>query len=277
MIVSHRYRFIFLHGQKTAGSSVSLTLLRYLDADDVWLNAPSHGILVDALRHGIVPAPVAHPDVIAHIHDTRGADLADRMQRTPAELTLEEMRAVAAAFHELQPAPPRGPKVLGGWQHVDARSAREQVGHDTWEAYYKFSIERNPWDRLVSLYWWRWRKNPKRQVPFRTFVEAACRGSVDEAKRARARAASNWSIYAIGDELAVQHVADYERLTAELLAIAERLGLPHDGWLPRLKSGTRRQPLTFDAAMSDMVREAFHREIAEFGFTEPELARTHGL
>lgn len=277
MIVSHRYRFIFLHGQKTAGSSVSLSLLRHLDGDDIWLNAPSHGILVDALRAGIVPAPIAHPDVMSHIREVCGADLTARLQQSPARLMLPEMRTVAAAFHQLQPPPPPGPKVLGGWQHVHAAPAREYVGRRTWDAYYKFSIERNPWDRLVSLYWWRWRKNPRRQVPFRTFVEAACSGDIDEAKRARAREASNWPIYAIDDELVVDDVVDYGRLTEGLTAIADRVGLAFDGWLPRLKSGSRRDPVVFDREMSDMVRDAFHREIEMFGYSEPEQARTLGL
>lgn len=48
MILSHAHRFIFLHNRKTAGSSISVALARYLGPEDLQLSA-----IVETLREGI--------------------------------------------------------------------------------------------------------------------------------------------------------------------------------------------------------------------------------
>ena len=35
------------------------------------------------------------------------------------------------------------------YNHIDAFSIRESIGPDIWDKYYKFCIERNPWDKTL--------------------------------------------------------------------------------------------------------------------------------
>ena len=37
-------------------------------------------------------------------------------------------------------------------KHLSARQIRIQVGEEKWSDYFKFSIVRNPWDRVVSMF-----------------------------------------------------------------------------------------------------------------------------
>ena len=39
-------------------------------------------------------------------------------------------------------------------QHATALETREHYGKEKWDSYFKFSIVRNPFDRLVSAYNW---------------------------------------------------------------------------------------------------------------------------
>ena len=59
----------------------------------------------------------------------------------------------------------------GGWihnamndegfeQHEKAAAIKEKVPPAVWSDYYKFSVVRNPWDRIVSDFFWRNRRDP---------------------------------------------------------------------------------------------------------------------
>ncbi|MBC7144148.1 MAG: hypothetical protein H5U24_01950 [Thioclava marina] len=66
MILSHAHRFIFLHNRKTAGSSISVALARYLGPEDLQLSA-----IVETLREGI-PLTVQGRPPIARPRRSRG-------------------------------------------------------------------------------------------------------------------------------------------------------------------------------------------------------------
>ena len=46
------------------------------------------------------------------------------------------------------------------WNHMSARQIKHQLGDNVWDEYFKFSIVRNPYDKVVS--WFHFR-NPKAQ------------------------------------------------------------------------------------------------------------------
>jgi hypothetical protein len=93
MIISHKYRFIFIKTYKTAGTSLEVYLSHFCSDDDVFTE--------------IFP-PVSD-------HRPRNAE----------------------SFYN----------------HMPAFEVRRRVGEAVWNSYFKFCIERNPWDKVLSFYW----------------------------------------------------------------------------------------------------------------------------
>jgi hypothetical protein len=78
------------------------------------------------------------------------------------------------------------------YNHMPAAEIRLLVGEDVWNGYYKWCVERNPWDKVVSDYYYRFR-HPSRPT-LREFLEAAgggpaARGRVPRPARRRDDAA----------------------------------------------------------------------------------------
>lgn len=117
--------------------------------------------------------------------------------------------------------------------HLPALTARRLVGRETWDSYTKLAIERNPWDAVVSQYYWvtgAWQRRGAEPVTFAEFLAHPHVAQLAE---------SNPRIYRIRDEIAVDRVLRYESLAAELGEVWDQLGLPGAPELPRAKSGTR--------------------------------------
>ncbi|MFH1047607.1 MAG: sulfotransferase family 2 domain-containing protein, partial [Patescibacteria group bacterium] len=49
---------------------------------------------------------------------------------------------------------PRNYEALGFYNHMEPAAVRERVGAAVWDSYYKLTVVRNPWDLMVSKYWW---------------------------------------------------------------------------------------------------------------------------
>ncbi|MEM6667424.1 MAG: sulfotransferase family 2 domain-containing protein [Pseudomonadota bacterium] len=227
MIVSHAHRFIFLKTKKTAGSSIEYSLAPHCADGD---------IITPASRD-------EEPN-----REGRGAQnfWLPLSQRGPVGM-------VRALFTD---TPER---YIGFYNHMPAARARQLLGETIWTGYFKFAFERNPWDRQVSLYYWRYR-DPETRPGFEDFC-------CDPRWR---KAARNWSIYSIKGSVAVDRVGRYERLTDDLKAIFETVGLEGEPALPHLKSSTREGGRDYRAhytpAARDAVASLYEREIDAFGY-----------
>lgn len=226
MIISHRYRFIFLKTLKTASTSIEIALSKYCGPQDVitWI-APEDEKVRRALGY-LGPQNCGIPVPRYTVKDW----LLVVMQR----------------------------KRLKYYNHMPARRVRSGIGRHVWDSYYKFCFERNPWDRVVSLYFWKNRnRNPR--PTFGEFLQNANKYSL-----------SNWYIYAIREKIVIDHVGLYEDLELELERIAERLMLPGKLLLPRAKSGYREDQRRYWEIIGEAEREVItkicSREIAHFGY-----------
>ncbi len=143
------------------------------------------------------------------------------------------------------------------YNHAPAEQVRSVVGEDCWTGYFTFCFERNPWDKVISLYYHRYKVGPRPCLDEFIFGGEA----LD---------ACNYPLYTIDGKLAVDHIGRYESLTADLAACAERVGLSTLPPMPRAKSQFRkdrrppREVLT--AEQQDHIASAFAVEIDLFGY-----------
>jgi hypothetical protein len=60
-------------------------------------------------------------------------------------------------------------------KHLSASQIRSQSGEERWNNYFKFSVVRNPWDRVVSMFatgWWMdGERQPDAEAEFEHFIE----------------------------------------------------------------------------------------------------------
>lgn len=143
--------------------------------------------------------------------------------------------------------------------HTPATVARDLLG-DRWHEYFTFTIERNPFDRVISQYWWEV-QGIADPPPISRFLE-----------HGRPELLTNWHLYTDGDRPIVAFVGRYESLDESLAIIAERIGLAEPIVLPEQKTKSEfrrdRRPWreVLSAADRRLIETACRRELDAFGY-----------
>ena len=97
------------------------------------------------------------------------------------------------------------------FNHSNAAAVRGHIGADIWDSYFKFCFERNPYDKAISHYYW---------------VTEAPRPNIAEyLAETEDNHLSDWDMYTLNDQVAVDFVGRYENLQEDLAAVSEKLKL----------------------------------------------------
>lgn len=193
MIISHKYKFIFVKTYKTAGTSLEVYLSNYCGEDDV----------------------------------------------------------ITEIFPPVPGHRPRNAKSF--YNHMPAVEIRRRVGEAVWHSYFKFCVERNPWDKVLSFYWME-RSRSGGQLDINAFL-------------ARDKIGFNWPLYT--DEEMERPIVDrilrYEGLNNDLALLFAELGVPWAGSLGiKAKSEYRQDRRHYrDVLTSDQSNYIFQRFIKE--------------
>jgi hypothetical protein len=227
MIISHEHKFIFIKTAKTAGTSIEVFLSPHCGARDILTP--------------IVPSVEGHRP-----RNYRGF-----------------INPFPAAFRH-----PRKfvPILLGGlrisdrfFNHMPATLIVKRVSARVWREYYKFCVERNPWDKVLSHY----------------HMAAARREGSFSLDEYLARRRFPWNSYRYTDrtgaKIIVDRVVRFENLLADLGEVFAHIGIPFEGHLGvRAKSDYRSDPTPYRTVFNDaqraIVAQAFEREIDLHGY-----------
>jgi hypothetical protein len=227
MILSHKYKFIFIKTAKTAGTSIEVYLSKYCGPKDVLtpIEPPVEGHQPRNYEGFINPIP---------------------------EILERPGKIFSALRHSIT-------SCEKFYRHMPAFEIRNRVSAQVWKSYFKFCVERNPWDKVLSHY----------------HMHAAREGgslSLDE-YLARGRFPINYFRYTdcSGRKTIVDRVLHYENLNAELGDVFSQLNISFDGTLgvtAKSEYRTDRRPYQqiFNDEQRRIVEKAFAKEIQLHGY-----------
>lgn len=155
------------------------------------------------------------------------------------------------------------PDVFGLHVHATAAQARRVIGAKLFDSYYKFAIERNPWERQVSLYTHREWKKGNENTDFDRDMQSIWYRNTEYCKL------NNWAIYAIGGEIVVDKMMRYETLDRDVAELYEKLGVTAPAQMPRLRAYSPNRPHYsnyYSEATRDLVASWYAREIDALGY-----------
>ena len=202
MIISHKYKFIFIKTRKTAGSSIEKFLL-------------------------------------------------------------ENLKGTSYIFGGMPPEnmPPVG--IEGGHEHVGWKFIKDKFPKE-WKTYYKFTIERNSWDKVVSLFYYIKSVKPKKvKHGFEAFVKSNSKLCFKD----------DWSLYTDNDKIIVDDIIMHDSINSGMYTVCKKIGLQYNNELDnkiRLK-GDLRDNTDYKELYTDETREIvslyYKKPIEYFNFT----------
>ena len=163
----------------------------------------------------------------------------------------------------------------GGFQgdtfqdHREPKHILADIGEEKWNRYFKFSVVRNPWDKMVSMFHhrqqnfqnsWDSKVMQHEQMTFPTWIKLLPK--LKHYPQHNLRNQLDW----LGGPETMDYIARFESLADDWDVIRERIGC--DVPLPRTngsKHGHYREYYTPEAR--DLVARRFAKDIRHFGYS----------
>lgn len=222
MIISHKYKFIFIKTVKTAGTSIELFLSQCCGERDT-----------------VTP-------ILPHVEPHRARNHRGFWNPLP-EILYKSGPGIGRTLYNLS-------QRAMYYNHIPASLVKHRTAGSVWDTYFKFCVDRNPWDKTLSHY----HMINDRAGGGISFDEYINKGSY----------CLNYPTYTDDKgRLLVDKVIKYESLNEELEIVFKELGVPFDGALGvRAKSEHRSDRRPYQDVFSDKqkmaIQEAFRAEIS---------------
>ncbi|WP_333365934.1 sulfotransferase family 2 domain-containing protein [Microcoleus sp. N3A4] len=166
--------------------------------------------------------------------------------------------------------------------HVNLMQMKIAIPDKIWNSFFKFAFVRNPWDLVVSRYYWEKKGIGCSAADFRDWLPRYVNSDYAEPER-NSRGNIVKRIWEIGggyindlqtpfvfdkETIGIQFVGRYETLSTDFDAVCRTLGIKTPP-LPHLKSGfrkIRRHHELYDDLSRRLVERAFATDIDHFGY-----------
>jgi hypothetical protein len=226
MIISHKYKYIFIKNRKVAGTSVEIYLNNFKGPTDIFTP-------ISSWHKNHVPQNYkGYTNIISELLKTNFR----YRKRTIIEFL----------------------KRNKFWNHMPALLVKNRINSEIWDNYYKFAIERNPWDKAISQYYWLKKINKNNDFQFGTYLS----------NQFFPRDYGKYSD--LDGKILVDKIIKYEDLNDELNIVFNELGIPFEGQLNIFAKGGYRQIKSYREFYNEetkkIVEDAFNKEIKAFNY-----------
>nr|WP_172957434.1 sulfotransferase family 2 domain-containing protein [Aphanothece sacrum] len=228
MIISHKYKFIFFKTSKTAGTSMEIALSKFCGKNDI--------ITPISREDEVIRKKLGYPGP----------------QNYEVLLTTTDTRIF------------KKPQSIVFYNHISAREIKNWLNDEIWYEYFKFCFERNPYDRIISLYYHYISYLPEKdeKMTLSDFINSDLIFGLRK---------WGFDIYTIDKEIVVDQVYLYENLEQEIENIRLQLNLPEMLLLPKAKGQYRQDKKTSTTTLTKeeikKISQLFEKEIQLFGYT----------
>ena len=250
MIVSHKWRFIFVHCRKVAGSSMKVALASALGQDDIII-----GSLNEIIESGIginkaTKRTLIKPKAIV------SASLALLVGRSWSESVNIGVKSYYRNRLSLNPP------------HPTAKEASKYFAYE-WKNYFRFAFVRNPYERVVSDYLWRMRITGSK-ISFLDYLNLLASKN-HMTGIIHPMATNNFEMISIDGSIDIDFVGRYEKLEEDFLTVTDRIGLRNLRLGHRQKVNPQKEDygVFYGKQEIEVVSELFSDEISAFGYNYP--------
>ncbi len=268
MIISHKYKFIFLHVPKTAGSSINTYFSQFIGDKDI-LNGWNH-----SLRQGIP----YNQKVFKTVNNKFGLKMISKaINLRIKDRKLFERPIIEYAFREVLK------KKIGTTSMHATASQIKKFDQKAWKKYFKFTFVRNPYTHAISHWMFdeeNWSIiNKKKVINKKRFTKKNFIKYLKNLKKEIRRKDDYYSnmrpfskIYTIDGKIAVNFVGKFENLKQDIEKIQKILKLPKKKFeLTHTKKNTSKNHLNlYDNESKELVKEIWCKEFELFKYKFPK-------
>ena len=229
MIISHKYKFIFLKTSKTAGTSIEIALSKFCNENDV--------ITPISPKDELIRSDLGYKGPQNYIFPLSNYKIIDW---------------VNVLFKY------KNKRWKQFYNHITAQRVKNMIDSNIWNTYYKFCFERNPWDRVVSQYYWRLsepRMNMKLFLKSKHFKDLIKKGR---------------NVYTINNRIAVDKIYKYEFINDAIIDLSEKFKFTEKLELPRTKSTSRPKKRQYSDILNldekKYIGKVFEKEIINLDY-----------
>lgn len=240
MIASHSRNFIFIRTRKTASTSTEIVLGSWCSPADI-------------------VTPVGPEDELTRLaYGGRPGNFctdANVEARYLATLPSREVTKIKEAYRVVM-------RHLHFHHHMSAAELKPMLPDSFWQSAYKFAFDRHPYEKAVSIAYWR----KKGAISAGAEVEEFFDEVIEQGDY------RNFDLYTIDGKPAVDDVFRYEDLQQSLAAVARRVGATVPETMPLAKGQHRRDRRPAREVLSDdqkrRVRDVCREEFDLLSYEE---------
>lgn len=228
MIISHKYKFIFIKTLKVSGTSMEIALSRNLGNKDVITPLNIEDEILRYRLTKILPKNYSlnKSDEIRYSNYIKNLS---KKKLSKKKLDLLEKEKDKNGFY----------KKVNFYNHISAQQIKKKVQYETWKSYFKFTIERHPYDKVISFMYF---ANRFKKIP-------NLKKEID--KTIKLKKYLNYPLYLDKKkQIMVNYIVNYNSLKKDIKYLEKKINLDIGKYYLRTKNYTRKRGIHYSKILT---------------------------